>query len=288
MPAWSTCSTPSGTCHQRQSQITLWQPRHTSKAWRPSASALAEAVKKWPGNAVYMFSRAEGEAKLEIRQQKDIKRFYQDAIQADPENSHYLRCLGDFVRPDSTVVASQHYRGALKLDSNNGMAYVGLALLQRRAPALALEDFQRAIDTDSTDPELYAARGTWFMEAKSAPQQDIPPDYERAVQDFTAAIQYDQPHPFSNPEYRLRRAESYARLGKIAQQISDLSVAIELPLVRFATLERFVSARWERARAFRQLGESVRAIADLEAALQFCCGSHQAAMLQAELKSLRK
>src|SRR6266850_6455201 len=88
----------------------------------------------------------------------------------------------------------------------------GTARLQKQQFDLAVMDFDRAIELDSSLDELYANRGTAYLLTKR---------YKQAIDNFGMAIEINQ-----LPIYHVNRGVAYRHDGQFELAISDYSEVI--------------------------------------------------------------
>jgi tetratricopeptide (TPR) repeat protein len=107
----------------------------------------------------------------------------------------------------------------------------------------ALADFNKALEMDSTLYDAYKYRGA-FLGMKG--------QYQESVSDLT---KYLSRYP-NDPEYRFNRAVSFINLGNPRAAIDDLNVTLQYA-------PGFYQAYRSRSNAYRMLGDTERAAADM-------------------------
>jgi tetratricopeptide (TPR) repeat protein len=123
----------------------------------------------------------------------------------------------------------------------------------RQQPDKALADYNEAIRLAPNFQRAYINRGVHFLEQH---------DYERAVNDFTRAIQLTP----DEPSTRAYRAYAYAKLGQRSPAHADAAAATtlrpaEMPLTKTEDL-------MVRAGAYRILGQGELALRDFQEAVR--------------------
>jgi tetratricopeptide (TPR) repeat protein len=171
-----------------------------------------------------------------IRLNPNIARFYIDrasALEFSIDRSDRRRALDDYTQ-------------AIRIDANNADAYMSRSLLHED-PRAAIADYTAVIRLDP-DPLVYEFRAKKWKELK---------DYDRAIADYTSAIQLESKNKF----LYLDRGLVHEDAGRLGKAIADFTEATWLD-------DRFASAYSDRGRVWAQLGDYDKAIADLNEAIR--------------------
>ncbi len=136
--------------------------------------------------------------------------------------------------------------GDVEVYATRGFAYIALGQIEQ-----GIADYDTAIELESENPILYNDRGFAYAELGK---------YERAVADYDKAIELDP--DYDNVDYAYNnRGFAYGSLGKYEQAFSDFERAIALNPDN-------AWVYYNRALIHIDMGQSTNAIPDLELSLQ--------------------
>ena len=167
----------------------------------------------------------------------------------------YITRGSAYQQKGETHKALADFNQAIRLDPKSARAYCDRGILEdvlMQQPNRALADYNEAIRLAPNFQRAHINRGVHFLEQH---------DYERAVLDFTRAIELTA----SEPGTRAYRAYAYAKLGQRAHAVADATAGTklnpaEMPLLRAEDLE-------VRASAYRILGQQELALRDFREAV---------------------
>ena len=170
-------------------------------------------------------------------------------IEQQPSNvTAYLRRALLFIDHD-TALALKDFDTAINLDPKCAEAYANRGLLNDRIKKedLALQDYEKALSFDSQLPEVYFNRGLLWSRRH---------DYEKAAVDLEQAV-------LLNPDY-------YSALSELARALINTDSyirAIEITSKAIQLTPTAGSNYYYRAVAYDRLAEIVKAKQDLQTAL---------------------
>jgi tetratricopeptide (TPR) repeat protein len=165
-----------------------------------------------------------------------------------------------------------------------------------------LKDLNAKIERNPDDPELYYRRATWYLSNQK-------PD--RALQDIGRAVVLDP----DNPEYLITRSDIFLLLGQPGECSNSLMKVLELDpgnnravlkLAKLNLIQRDYRGSFERVRqalekeplnpeafyirglALLEIGDTAKAVADLQKAVDQDQHYYEALILLGELYSMKK
>ncbi|OYX23788.1 MAG: hypothetical protein B7Z16_01760 [Algoriphagus sp. 32-45-6] len=191
-----------------------------------------------------------GGAYLELKMYDEAAGFYDEAIALQDDVPDYFTQKGIALsRVGENTQAIEAFERALSLDPDNSQALTGLATvlngsdeellrqieetiadssansqtfkqrgffrMNNQDEAGALEDFTKAIEADSEDPENYYYRGVIFSRMKK---------WQEAEADFSRALNIDP----QNPELILARGQARYRAAELTGALEDFTTLITL------------------------------------------------------------
>ena len=176
--------------------------------------------------------------------------YFTRALNSDPTNAqlYYLRAnakanLGDNDGAVYDYSAAIQLKPEMKLYMERGLTYITLLEYNR-----AINDFDEAIEFDSTNSELYFNRGYSYSALDN---------YEKALLDYSKAIILDS----SNAKLYVNRGDLWSRAGKQQLAIFDFTEAIIIN-------PGDELAYYNRANEFASIGKYELAIKDYAKAIE--------------------
>lgn len=174
---------------------------------------------------------------------------YRRALISNPQHGVAKHNLGVISKgKNMTGVESDLLNEAIKDNPKMPFAYAerGYTHLQKGEYAKALEDYDKAISLDVTQPEYFLNRGLVKEKLK---------DQNGAYSDYTAAIRLQNDFE----KAWLNRGNLLARLGRLKEAVEDYSVAI-------THSPEYAAAFYNRAMALNRLQQRDLACKDLQSA----------------------
>lgn len=170
---------------------------------------------------------------------------------AQPAQADYVDDCNQSQDPDlriggcTALIRSGDYSGV-----QLGFAYNnrGIAYFDAGEYSQAIENYNRSLDFDPSDPDYYNNRGNAYSKLKQ---------YARAIDDYDRSIRLDPGKAFA---YNGRGA-AYRHLGENALAIEDYSRALRIE-------PGYSKAYYNRGIAYDNLGRYRRAIADYDEAIR--------------------
>src|SRR5262245_39490339 len=130
-----------------------------------------------------------GVAKHQKRDLEGARKDYDDSLRLDSSSASSHRFRGNLHLFDANELkATEEYRRAIEIDPKHGLAYASLGALAARKGAFtsAIQYLDKAIEFEPTSAGSYVLRGQTRIQLET---------YDKAVEDFTAALKLGPPEP---------------------------------------------------------------------------------------------
>ncbi len=201
---------------------------------------------------------------------KEAIRSYEAALRLQPDHFNSLLFLAMRLSADGRKgEAAEVYRACLALRPDHVLTLRNRALLlaERGEHEEAIELTGKAIQLKADSASCYGVRGSSYLAQGQLP---------KALADYDKAVDIVRSDNFSDTETAVNvynhRAELFHRMGQTDRALEDLNAAVAM-IPKAGGHETYLYAFKNRAMLLEEKGEYVKALADVEEALQIAGAS---------------